>query len=401
MLIRVALRNLRRSPRRTLTVLLTVALATGALFVFDGFNVGMTNQYRESSIRARFAHGQLVTAGYREQVYEKPWEHWIRDWAALRAELLGLPGVQQVFPRVEFSALLSVGRRTVAARGQGVDGVEESKFFTTMNLQQGVTLSNEPEGILIGSGLARALDVKPGSTVTVLATTVEGTLNAFDGTVTGVFHTGAKDYDDAVFRLPIDKAQFLIDSPLVESVALGLTDLSAWESVAAAVRARRPDLETVPFDEIDKVYYKHSVDWLTAQAGVIQLIVLMIVLLGILNSVATSILERKQEIGHLRANGESPREIMSLFAIEGVAVGLLGAIVGLALGVILSMTLLQGGIEMPPPPGLTRTLRATVELRPAMAVATLIMGSVTALVGSLLAGLRVVRLPVGEALRST
>jgi len=79
MLILVALRNLMRHPRRTFAVLLTVAIGVGSIFLFDGFNTGIMNQYRANAIHARFGHGQINTVGYREKVYEKPWEHWIKD----------------------------------------------------------------------------------------------------------------------------------------------------------------------------------------------------------------------------------------------------------------------------------------------------------------------------------
>src|SRR5476649_2213163 len=73
----LAVRNLSRNLRRTVAVVLTVAVGAGSLFVFDGFNAGIMNQYRENTIHARFAHGQVNEKGYRDQVYEKPWEHWM------------------------------------------------------------------------------------------------------------------------------------------------------------------------------------------------------------------------------------------------------------------------------------------------------------------------------------
>ena len=124
-------------------------------------------------------------------------------------------------------------------------------------------------------------------------------------------------------------------------------------------------------------------------------------LLGIFNTIATSILERKQEIGNLRANGESFLEVLSLLTGEGVALGLLGTLLGLAVAVLLNETLLAHGILMPPAPGITRQFNVMVELQANMAVKTLLMGVVTAAIGTLFAGWKVARLPIGEALRST
>src|SRR5690606_29471308 len=123
-------------------------------------------------------------------------------------------------------------------------------------------------------------------------------------TVAGIFHTGSLDFDSRVFRIQIDAAQTLLRTPKIESVSLALNSLSDWDSVAALVSERFPHLEATPFDVLDEVYYQHSVDWLKAQYTVVQVIILSIVLLGIFNAISTSILERKQEIGNLRANGE-------------------------------------------------------------------------------------------------
>lgn len=400
MLINVAIRNLLRNVRRSLTVGITVALGTSSLFIFHGFNAGIMNQYRENTIHSRFGHGQINRKGYREKVFEKPWDHWLDHWEDLREKLLKVPGVTQLFPRIEFFSLLTNGRITISGKGQGIDGVEEAKFFYTLNIESGETLSSQEDGILLGRGLARSLDVKPGDRVTALANTVYGSMNAIDLTVTGVFHTGAKEFDDKVFRIPIKQAQIMLDTPKIESVALGLRSVEDWKNIERAVTDHFPDLEATPFAVLDRVYYQHAIDWLDSQFGVIEGIILAIVILGIFNTVATGILERKQEIGNLRANGESVLDIMRLLAWEGIALGVLGAFAGILLAILLNHTILREGILMPPAPGLTRVFPVKIELQTMMALKTFLMGLACALVGTVAAGIRVARMPIGEALRS-
>ncbi len=401
MLIFTAIRNLFRNPRRTLAILLTVALGTGSLFIYNGFNTGIMNQYRENLIRGRFGHGQINTVGYRERVFEKPWEHWITDFPELRTKLGGIPGVSQIFPRVGFSALLTNGSINVGGVGTGVDGVEEAKFFTTLNIIEGKMLTSEPDGIILGKGLAQSLDVKVGDRVTVLTNTIHGSINGADLTVTGIFHLGPKEFDDVVFRLPLAQVHNLLDTDRVESVALGLRSLDDWNTVATQVKAAFPNLEATPFAVLDKVYYQNSVDWLKSQFNIILIIILTIVILGIFNTVSTSVLERKQEIGNLRANGESQWDVMKMLALEGLLLGMAGALGGILIGLGVVYGLIPNGIFMPPAPGITRQYFVRVELQPSMALAVFAMGSIATLLGTVLAALRVVRLPIGEALRST
>jgi len=400
LILSLAARNLFRNPRRSLLVVLTVAAGTGSLFLFDGFNTGILNQYREGTIHSRFGHGQLNTAGYREQVFEKPWEHWIENPAPLMEKLKATPGVKYVFPRIEFFALVTKGGISLSGRGQGVDGPEEAKFFNRLNIQEGVTLSDQPDGILIGRGLARSLGAQPGDRITVLANTVYGSINGADLIVTGIFHTGTKEFDDLGFRIPLSVAHTLLDTQRVESIALGLNSLEDWGPVARAVAGPSSGLEATPFAVLDKVFYQNAVDWLGSQFRVIKFIIFFIVILGIFSTVSAAVLERKQEVGNLRANGESRLQVLALFLAEGAFLGLAGAVTGILSMITLNATLLAKGLIMPPSPGLTRNFLVFIELQASSGLETFLLGSVCALVGTAIAAVKVVRLPIGEALRA-
>jgi putative ABC transport system permease protein len=397
---KLAARNLFRQPRRTFAVLLTVGLGSASLFLFQGFNTGIMNQYRENSIHARYGHGQLHTRGYLETVFEKPWEHWIDNYDEVAGALRAMPEVKQIFPRVEFFALLTNGSINVSGHGTGVDGVEESTFFTTLNVEEGNMLSSEEDGILLGRGLANALKLNPGDRVTVLANTVHGSLNGVDLTVTGIFHTGKKEFDDVAFRIPIAQARKLLDTERVESVAIGLKEDGLWDSFFRRAAAEFSTLTPTSFAVLDKVYYQNSVDWLKSQFGIIRLIILSIVVLGIFNVVATSIFERKMEIGNLRANGDSSMDVLLLLLAEGAVMGVVGAMLGIGGAWALNTGLFADGILMPPAPGLTRQFHVRIELDVLTAVLTFGLGSVCCLVATLLAAWRVAKLGIGDALRS-
>lgn len=400
MLIRLALRNLLRNPRRTAALLLTIAVGSGSLFIFHGFNAGIMNQYRDNTVHARFGHGQVNTRGYREQVFEVPQDHWVADWQRVGDRLHGIPGVEFLFPRVGFSALISNGRVTVSGRGEAIDGASESRFFTTLNIVEGRTLADEADGILIGRGIARALDAHAGGKLTVMLRDPQGRINRAELTVVGVFHTGLREIDDALFRIPLAQGQKLLGTERVELIALGLRSIDDWPQVQQMIAEEFPGLEATPFAELDKVYYQHSVDWLAAQFGVIRLIILSIVVLGIFNTVSVSVLERKQEIGNMRANGESVAEVTWLLVLEGVGLGILGAALGIAMALAIDATFLREGILMPPAPGITRQFHVLIEFQPAMALFAFVLGAAATLLATMLAALRVVRMPIGEALRA-
>ncbi|GAB5411650.1 MAG: hypothetical protein ChlgKO_07640 [Chlamydiales bacterium] len=393
-------RNLFRNLRRTLAILLTIAMGAGALFSFDGFITGVLEQYREDTIHAQYGYGQVNTKGYREKVYENPTRHWITNSGEVEDFLLDLDGVTQVFPRVSFSALIKKGNTTVSGMGQGVEAEKEAEFFTSMNVEEGKLLSTERNGILLGRGLANSLDVHPGDTVKVVATSTSGLLNDARFVVTGIFHTGSVEFDSRVFRIQLRPAQRLVKTNRVEMISLELRDLADWDTVAKAIELRFPNLEATSFAVLDKIFYQHSVDWLKAQFGVVQIIILAIVLLGIFNTVSTSVLERKQEIGNLRANGESVFSIMRLFLIESALLAIFGSLIGIALSATILTLFIDQGILMPPGPGMTRQFVVSFTFSWYMVFYTMILSTLAALIASFFAGYRVAKMAIAKALRS-
>ena len=393
-------RNLFRNLRRTLAILLTIAMGAGALFSFDGFIRGVLEEYREDTIHAQYGYGQVNTKGYRDKVYENPTRYWIRNGSEVEEFMMGLDGVEQVFPRASFSALIKKGNTTVSGHGQGVDGKRESEFFTSLNVEEGKLLTNEQNGILLGRGLANSLDVHPGDTVKVVATSTSGLLNDARFVVTGIFHTGSFEFDSRVFRIQLRPAQRLVKTNRVESISMELRDLSDWDRVSKAIEQRFPDLEATSFAVLDKIFYQHSVDWLKAQFSVVQIIILAIVLLGIFNTVSTSVLERKQEIGNLRANGESVFSIMRLFLIESAFLAIIGSVIGIGLSAAVLSLFIDKGILMPPGPGMTRQFLVSFSFAWPMVFYTMTLSTIAALIASFFAGFKVAKMAVAKALRS-
>ena len=119
--------------------------------------------------------------------------------------------------------------RRSADRGRGFEAEKEADFFHSLNVEEGETLTSQPNGILLGRGLANSLHVEPGSTVTVIATSTKGIISKDKFVVTGIFHTGSLEFDSRVFRIQLSAAQKLLRTSKIESFSLGLKNLSDWD----------------------------------------------------------------------------------------------------------------------------------------------------------------------------
>lgn len=272
MLAKFAFRNIRRNQRRSLVALGTIAVGVFGLLFLQGFFSGLIALHKDNSIHSRFGHGQIMREGYWGQAFEKPWEHWLEDPETMLQHLKTEQHVRAAFPRLQFFALLSNGRINVAGRGQGIVGIDEEPFFNKMNFIAGGPLGASPDGIVVGAGLARALGVHVGDRITVMGQTVEGTINAIEGQVAGVFQVGMKEADDTLFQVQLKEAQILLNTAKVESITLGLDDERHWPEVQKNLESRFPGHEILSIYVLDQVWAENGERFLTALLTIFRLV---------------------------------------------------------------------------------------------------------------------------------
>jgi putative ABC transport system permease protein len=122
-----------------------------------------------------------------------------------------LPDVREVSERLSFSGLISLGDTTVSFIGEGIQPKQEAIISDAIYMRAGTNLeSNNQRAVLLGEGLAKNLGAKIGDNMVLLATAKNGTPNAIEVKVSGIFYTASKDYDDNALRLPIDFARKLM-----------------------------------------------------------------------------------------------------------------------------------------------------------------------------------------------
>lgn len=399
MLIKLAWRNLYRNRRRTVASLVTIAVGAGGLLTYQGFQNGMMNQYRENLIRARYAHGQVFTKGYYNQVMEKPWTKWISNPEALEEKLIKIEGVIQTFPRISFYSFLQKGGVTLSGYGAGIVSEKEDLFFTEKNFEQGGGIKNKDD-IILGTGLAKGLNAKVGETITLLAQTVNGTLSRTDVIVSGIFHTGIKEFDDRAFRINLPVAKKLLNTDAVELIALQTTGVEAWEDVSSQISQTINGVESVSFEELDSAYYKNAVNFLNSQFNFIRIIILLIVALGIFNIISNGLLERKGEVGSLRANGEFRQKLFAILSLENVFLGLIGGVIGCILSVLVDFLFLQKGVPVPPAPGITRSFDVFLEMEGSHFIQVLVLSILTTILASVYPILNLINQNIPELLKS-
>ncbi len=401
-MLKLALRNLTRHGMRTALTLGAIASGVAALILGGGFVVDLLDQLAESSIHSRSGHVQVARRGYFEGGSSKPQEYLLKDPAAVVADVAREPGVVDVMGRLSFFGLLNNGRADLPVIGNGIEPDKERRLGTSLTIVAGRHLAaGDAFGVVVGRGVAHALKLEPGDRVTLLANTVDGAMNSLDAQVVGVFQTISKEYDARGVLLTLGAAQDLVGTRAINALVVHLDHTARTDAFAAALAKRLPasGFDIRSWQELDDFYAK-TVDFYYRQFGALLLIILLMVLLGVANSVNMTAFERLSEFGTMRALGNRSRQVFLLVVTENVLLGIAGALLGVALGLALAAIVSRIGIDMPPPPGADIGFVARIAVDAGVVALAATVGLVAPVLASLWPALRVARVPVVEALRS-
>ena len=235
----VATRNVVRQLRRSAMGLFAVGCGVVAYLLAAGFIEWMHWGLREATIRSGLGHVQIVRAGYRDGGRADPYKYLLPDDSADRKAIGGMAGVVTVAPRFAFSGLISLGDTTLSFIAEGLTPELEGELADAVVTVEGAVLSStDPDGIVLGRGLAAALGANVGDTVVLVSGIESGGVNAVQGKVRGMFATVSKAYDDSALRVTLPMAQRLKKASGSHEWVVLLRDTDQTDSVAASIRKR-------------------------------------------------------------------------------------------------------------------------------------------------------------------
>ena len=400
--LKFALQNTLRNRRRSLVTVAIAALGTAAILLAGGFALFTYQALAQAAARST---GHLIVGAPAQFAKDEdtPLQHGLDNHAALSAALLVDPEVRQVLPRVAFTGLISNGDKSTVMIATGVE--PDSEFAVKgpfLNMVTGEVLGRgaKQAEVMLGEGLAKSLKAAPGSSLTLLASTTDGALNALDVTVKGVFSTGVPDIDKRLVYTDIATAQRLLNTTRVSTLGVFLKRMEATDAAQQRIARLNPKLTVQTW--LDQAFFYRSVRALYNRIfGALGLIIGVIVVFVVTNAMAMAIIERTREIGTLRALGTLPSQLLRTLALEGMVLGGVGALVGALLALGISLLLYLVPVQMPPPPGSSRGYPLNIEIDPALYLSTVLAMVVLAMLASAWIARRTVHTPVVDALAHT
>ncbi len=336
MLIQMALKNVFRNVTRTRITVLAVFWGVFFSMLADGVNKGLEWQIGNLLIRTETSTIKIVNRNYPLDELENPLDYPVREYEPIVGFLAARSDVKAYSPRITFHGSLSNGSDEIRAIGLGIEPEKEDKVFDRSGaISQGKYLVSGEEGVLIGSDLAGLLGLRVGDMVTVISQAAEMGTNAYDLEIKGLIQTGNPVLDSGAFWIPLQFTQDFLSMTGITDIAVNLGNDSRILPFQSEVRkAKFPDKLKV-FSWRD--YAKDFIELVAFRKRIINILTTMILLIagfGIMNTMLMAMMERKREIGNLMAMGVRRNEIVRLFLIEGMMIGVLGSTVAIILSCI-------------------------------------------------------------------
>jgi putative ABC transport system permease protein len=343
----LAARNLARYWRRTLLTSGLIILGVVAVLLFIAVSGSFKGLIVGQITDSMLGHLQLHRRGYVASIDNLPLNLNMKPAAVAAADkALGADAAVVAWsPRLKFGAMFSNFTETTSIRLNGVLPEREAAAMPMLarRVVQGSVAGGllERGKVLVPEIIARGMQLKPGDTVVLVATNLDGSVNGQTFVVQGVLGdvTGPGGRDGYV-HLEDARQLLRMSEAEVSEIAVRLKDLGMLSATKARLEAAVSGLANPQGQSVLQV---HGWDQLSPFANIARMIDLLdifirvmlvgIVLIAVMNVMIMAVYERIREIGMIAAIGTPPRRILGLFLAEGALLGLAGT----AIGVVLSL----------------------------------------------------------------
>jgi lipoprotein-releasing system permease protein len=318
-------------------------------FSFIGIMLGVATLIIVMAVMNGF-RTELITRilGLNGHVIVQPVDAPLNNYDELAKKFSAVPGVTMALPLVEGETLASGrGGSGTGALVRGIRAEDLEKLKTVAgNIKSGdLTGFASGTGVLIGSRMAQQLGITAGDQITLIAP--DGDVTPFgvnprvkSYTVSGIFEIGMSEYDASIIFMPLEEAQLYFNTEgIVQSIELFLTNPDDVDSL-------RPKIEAAAGRQVFLTDWRQRNETffsaLQVERNVMFMILTLIVLVAALNIISGLIMlvkDKGSDIAILRTMGATSGSIMRIFFMTGAAIGIVGTLAGVLLGVLVCVNI--------------------------------------------------------------
>ncbi len=345
-MIKLALRNVLRQKKRSALSTISIICGVAVIIFSRGFVGGIKENIIRAQVDSMSGHVMARAADYPTSGVNHPVDVLVDVDEATAAWLDR--EAEAWTSRLIFSPRVVIGADSMRARGIGFDpATDEAVFPRTTWEVLGEVPQDADDGVLVGSSLARLLQLDVGDELVLETRTSAGALNAMSMPVSGIVRTANPAIDMIGMFMHMDLAQELVRADgLGTHLAVRLSDRNDAPRVAEALSSKLGA-------EIDTIGWEEETRALTEIQDIRQKIMDFFALslfamaaTGIANTVLMAAYERIREIGTMRALGMTRGAVVRLFVAEGLVMGVIGSLVGATLAAWGTWYFSVNGIDM-------------------------------------------------------
>lgn len=283
------------------------------------------------------------------------WGEPLKDWQKLAKQVSSYPNVEAVGPYVDGQGMLTRGREVRGVVIKGIDPTAVDAVFPLHNtLKTGKVDDLKPGqfGVILGAYLAKTLGVNVGDMVTLVIPEINVSMMGAAPRlkrlpVVGIFEVGYI-YDSGFAFMHIqDAAKMFKTQDGVTGIQLRLKDPFAAPRIAKELHENLQGFYNVIDWTVLNGAYFSAVKMEKTMMFFTLIMILAIAVFNLISTLVMVVTDKRADIGVLRALGASARKIMAIFICQGAIIGLIGTLLGVVMGVLLSLnvTSLVAAIE--------------------------------------------------------
>ena len=341
---RLAWRNLWRNYRRTLIMLLAIALGVWAMIFMTALMRGMVDDMVRQGIVALPGHVQVHAEAYRD---DPSVTHSLPAPGKALLEVLNGEQVLAWASRVKVPAMISSEYENRGVVLLGVEpGGELALGFDPDDVVEGRFLSaKDDRGIVIGRKLAERLETRLGKRIVVMSQDPENAIADRGFRIVGIFKAELESREESIVYAGRDVIQAMlgIGTDVSEVAVLG-HDYRSPGTLATNIQDAAPGLEVLSWLELDP-YLSTMMKVMDGFVLVWMVVIFLALSFGLVNTLMMAIFERVREIGLMRALGMRPSAIVYEILVESLMLLALGLLVGNVLA-ISTIIPLKSGIDV-------------------------------------------------------
>ena len=333
---KLGLKNLTRQKRRNVITIFVIAFAFFGYLFMDSVMGGMEEMSFSNIKNYDTGNIQVMHPEYWEDREKMPLENLIDINQGTLDNIKNMKGVSGVSPELRFKANLNNGIDEVAVLGLGVSPEQYNEVFNTKNyITEGAMFAPGESKAVIGVKLAELMDLKMNDYITLLVRTKEDTFNTIDVEISGLLNSPNPIMNNGIVFVSLDIAQQALNlgnevSLLAMRTASGDED-KIIKALTGSFKDKNLELKAYSWRESAASVIALSTAKKSGAATILS-VVLLIGMIGIVNNVILSALERTGEIGMMKALGMREWEIVFVFMVEATGIGILGGLAGCLIG---------------------------------------------------------------------